>query len=170
MIYSVSASPRIDKGAVVQALAARHNLTVVPDPARALCKAYGFQTLYDMPFELQRAVRMQLVHDHLPFLSSAGDVVLEFSIAEWLADWMRWFWGRTPTEAWEGVMATAARAAERYNAVVHLDDGPARAYDGYAWLDRRNSSQVNVLLKVLYGELGLAGKLAPAPVLAAKPA
>jgi hypothetical protein len=156
VIVAVSSAPVYDKSDVVARLASMHGLEIVADPAPALCDAFGFQTLYEMPADLQRACREQLLRDHLSFVQSHDDVVFGFSAVEWLADWMRWFWGTTPTESWAGILALGGEAARRYGSIYHVVAGPRRAYDGYAWLDAENSRQVNSLIGYLHGELGVA--------------
>lgn len=156
MIVAVSSAPVYDKGDVVARLAAMHGLEIVADPAPAFCHGFGFQTLYEMPTDLQRACREQLLYDHLSFLQSHDDVVFAFSAVEWLADWMRWLWGATPTEAWARILAVGGDAVKRYGTIYHVVAGPRRPYDGYAWLDAENSKQVNSLIGHLHGELGVS--------------
>lgn len=157
MIVAVSAAPVYDKTAVVARLAAEHDLQVVHDPAPQLCERHGFQTLYEMPVELQRACRVQLLEDHLDFVRSNDDVVFDHSVIEWLADWMRWFWSATPTAAWAETLELGREAAARYGELYHLSGGPPRPYDGYAWLDAGNARQVDALMRFLYRELGVHG-------------
>ena len=155
MIVAVSAPPNIDTSAAVARLAERHRVRPEEDPARAVCRRYQFQTLYDMPAGLQLAVREQLVRDHLDHVSKPGDRLLDYSVAAWLADWMRWQWHATSTRLWAEVLEVARQCASRYDLVYHLETGPVRRYDGYVWLDVENSRQVNGLLHHVHRELGI---------------
>lgn len=156
MIVAVAAAPLWDKRALVDSLAKEHGLPIVADPAPALCKRYGFQTLYDMPEPLQGTARRELVAEHLAWVRAPGAKgVLAFAVSEWLADWMRWSWHNVPTETWEGIVADARAAASKYAAIHVLEEGAPRPYDGYAWLDRRNSAQLAGLLGFAHQELGV---------------
>lgn len=159
MIVAISAAPRWDTTGIAVALANKHAIGVLEDPSKKRVTDLGFQTLYDMPASLQRQVRESLILDHLKTLSESPGCVLNYSVFPWLADWMRWFWGSTPSEAWEQVMHQAAQIVKRYDVIYHVESGQPRPYDGYAWLDKRNSTQQNSLLKLLYTELGVAAKV-----------
>jgi hypothetical protein len=155
MIVAVSAAPVYDKGELVSRLASTHGIDIVRDPAPRLCERYGFQTLYEMPPDLQRACRVQLLSEHLEDLQQRNDVVFEYSVAEWIADWMRWFWPTTATQEWERLMEVASTAAKRYDMIYHLDTGTPRSYDGYVWLDRANARQIDSLVRFAYREFGV---------------
>jgi hypothetical protein len=159
VIIAVSAMPVYDKGGLVSRLAAEHGLRVVSDPAPTLCQTYGFQTLYEMPMELQRTCRTKLMEEHVEFLEENDDVILEYSAVEWLADWMRWFWPTTPADEWARILDIGRVAAGRYDAIYHLASGPPRDYDGYVWLDAENSRQVDALMRFLYCELGVSASV-----------
>jgi hypothetical protein len=159
MIIAISAAPPVLTGPLARELAASHRLEVVSDPTPGLCAAYGFQTLYDMPVDLRSEMRLRLITEHSRLIEQGANLVVEQSIFPWLADWMRWHWAHTPTDAWEAVQTTAGRVAGCYDAIYHVDCGPARAYDGYTWLDRNNASQINRLLRGLYTELGVIDRV-----------
>ena len=164
MIIAIASPPIVDTSRVAQELAKRHGLNLHSDPTKAVAEGYGFQTLYDMPEALQRKVREDLIRDHLAFVSRQDGVVLDYSVYNWLADWMRWFWNHTPTEKWEEILALASAITERYSVVHHLESGPEKAYDGFVWRDRRNSKQIDGLLKSLFDELKVGAKLRSGPV------
>ena len=149
----------IDKRDLATELARRHGIGVEDDPAPALCRAYGFQTIYDMPMDLQLAIRSELLERHRAQLRSRSDRVFSFSAVEWAADWMRWAWGSTPAEKWALTMDAVAECVAAYDTIIHLDDGPRRAYDGYVWFDMRNAEQVNGVMKYLYRELRVESKV-----------
>jgi len=159
MIIAVCAPPLVDKSEVSAGLASDHRLKVIRDPAPELCARYGFQTLYDMPADLQRSCREQLMKDHLALLQSSSGLLLEYSAVEWMADWMRWFWGGTPTQSWAKILAQGGEAVRRYDQIYQVENGRSRAYDGYAWLDRENSRQVGSLMRYLHGELGVSDRV-----------
>lgn len=146
----VSAPPAIDTGAFVSDLAAMHGAPAIADPARALCESYSFQTLYEMPDALQAASRLKLIEDHLVALKTPGTAVFDHSVFPWVADWMRWFWGKTTSEHWEEVAALVTECVALYSEVHHVSDGPLLGYNGYTWLDRRNNAQILELLGLLH--------------------
>lgn len=158
MLIAISAPPDVDKSAVAQRLAG-NGAPIEGDPSKALCHSYGFQTLYEMPADLQKTARRRLLTEHLARLEDGRDGVFAFSAVEWLADWMRWLWSATPTEEWEEIVALAQRCIARYDVIHHLDSGPKKAYDGFVWFDRRNAEQQRLLMHMLYGSLGVAGKV-----------
>lgn len=158
MSIAISAAPHIDLSALVQKLSGESKLTVVADPTPALVRAYGFQTLYDMPLPLQTTIRKRLIVEHKAALVGAPSL-FEHAVFPWLADWMRWHWGTTPAEAWEEIIALGAECARGYGRIVHVAEGPTKGYDGYAWLDKRNSRQIDILLHQLYAQLGVADKV-----------
>ena len=160
MIVAVSAAPVVDRTELVQRLAAEHGLQPIEDPAPGLCASLGFQTLYDLPPELQRSSRERLLREHLEFVSHADGVILQFSAVEWLADWMRWCWSGTPTRLWAEILGVGEEILRHYTAIHHLEDGPPRSYDGYVWLDRENSDQVCSLMRQLHREFGIESKVA----------
>ena len=57
------------------------------------------------------------------------------------------------------VSPEARAIARHYGRIDHLESGTRRAYDGHAWLDARNSAQIDGLMRYLYGELGLASRV-----------
>ena len=59
MIRAISASPLIDRAAFAAANA--KGARIVVDPARGLVQARGFQTLYEVPRDLQTALRLDLL-------------------------------------------------------------------------------------------------------------
>jgi hypothetical protein len=159
MIIAISSPPPIDKTELAKKLATQYGLTIVEDPAPTLCREYGFQTIYDMPQQLQAEIRERLIREHTAFLKVNDNLVLKFSIFEFLADWMRWFWANTPTEKWEDLLAVAHEASGLYTEIHHLDDGQSLEYDGYVWFDKFNSKQINSLIKQLYTEMQVGDEL-----------
>jgi hypothetical protein len=155
----IVAPPTIDISAIAKDLAAKEKATLVADPSRAACERYGFQTLYEMPVALQKQARRKLIADHIAALKKNGSAVYDHSIFQWLADWMRWLWGETPSEEWEAVLAEAASAIPLYDRIEHVTDGPAAGYDGYRWLDARNGQQIERLIRQLYVDLGCADRV-----------
>ncbi|HEY2846596.1 MAG TPA: hypothetical protein VGI80_02200 [Pyrinomonadaceae bacterium] len=159
MIIAISSPPPVDTSELAAELAGKYGLRVVVDPAPALCKEYGFQTLYDMPRELQAEIRERLICEHADQAMSSDALLFNFSVFEYLADWMRWFWSDTPTEKWDAILATAAKAIAKYDEIYHVDSGKSLEYDGYIWFDSRNTSQIDGLLKGLYADLKVTDKL-----------
>jgi hypothetical protein len=159
MIIAIAAPPPIDTGELARRLAARHGLAIQEDPAPRLCQEFGFQTLYDMPRVLQRDVRDRLLSDHASLVESATDLLLNYSIVNYLADWMRWFWADTSTEKWASVLALAERVASRYDRIHHVGKGATRPYDGYVWFDARNAAQIDGLMRTLYADLHVAHRV-----------
>lgn len=158
MITVVTGSPLLDPCPRALELARLQSAVFIADPTRLLCKHLGWQTLYEMPAAIQTEARLSLLREHRARVED-GDAVFDHSIVLWLADWMRWHWAATGAEAWDQVMDEARVIAARYTAVEHLEAGPPRRYDGHAWLDRRNARQTESLMRHLYDELGLAGRV-----------
>ncbi|MBX3455250.1 hypothetical protein [Ferrovibrio sp.] len=158
MSIAISAAPHIDTSALVKKLAGESKLDLVADPTPALVRAYGFQTLYDMPLPLQTDIRKRLITEHKAALVGKP-ALFEHAVFPWLADWMRWHWGQTPAEAWEEIIALGKACAASYGRIVHVADGPRKGYDGYAWLDVRNGKQIDILLHQLYAQLGVTDKV-----------
>jgi hypothetical protein len=155
----IAAPPTIDVSAFAQGLADREKTRVIADPSRAACEKYGFQTLYEMPLDLQKTSRRRLIADHVAALEKSKSGVFDHSVIQWLADWMRWLWSETPTEEWESVLAQAQSAVKLYDVIEHVSEGPAAGYDGYRWLDARNGVQVERLMRHLYSDLGIADRV-----------
>src|SRR3954447_18729738 len=155
----IAAPPTIDVSALAKELAAKHKATLVTDPSRAACERYGYQTLYEMPVELQKQTRRRLIAEHIATLQKGGSVVLDHSIFQWLADWMRWLWGQTPTEEWEVVFAEASAGVKLYDTIEHVSEGPAASYNGYSWLDQRNGREIERLMRHLYADLGCVDRV-----------
>jgi len=163
MIIAVSSAPNVDKSRAVHALADKYKLEIHEDPMRTACDDYGFQTIYDMPAQLQAEVRERLIADHHEFVGQNSGLLLNYSVVEWLADWMRWSWNTTSTESWSRIMATAKASAQRYDHIYHVENQLLRPYDGYVWRDKDNSEQLNGLMKYLYDELQVLDKVEPSP-------
>jgi hypothetical protein len=162
MRHVISAAPSIDVRPLAARLAGAAN--VVADPSRAVCERYGYQTLYEIPVELQKRLRRELIRAHAETLRQAPDAVCDHSVFAWLADWMRWLWSHTPTEEWESVLADARPAIERSEVIHHVVDGPRAAYDGYRWNDSRNAAQIERLMRGLYLEFGCESRVKEVPV------
>lgn len=158
MSIAVSAAPHIDTGALLRKLADQGKIAVVSDPTPVLVRSYGFQTLYDMPLPLQSACRRRLIAEHQRALVGTP-AVYEMPVFPWLADWMRWHWSHTPAEAWNEILALGQACANGYGRIIHVSEGPWRAYDGYAWLDVRNGKQIDTLLLQLYAQLGVGERV-----------
>jgi hypothetical protein len=156
---AISASPVIDKSQFLAQLARENNAEVISDQLPGICKAYGYQTLYEIPSTLQIEVRANVIADHLRDLRKSENRIYAFSVFEFLADWMRWSWSCTTTELWEQIERQARQCAELYDQVYHLSDGPLKEYDGYVWFDRRNARQQNELIELLYNAFDMAGKV-----------
>lgn len=157
MRHVISAAQTLD----VSALAARlaRGRAFLADPSRALCERYGYQTLYEVPAPLQKRLRRELIAAHAAHLRDDPDAVCDHSVFAWLADWMRWLWGETPTEEWESVLVEAWPAVERSDVIVHVAEGPRAAYDPYRWLDARNATQVERLMRQLYRDFGVEARV-----------
>jgi hypothetical protein len=153
----ISAPPTID----VSGLAARlaNGAPVFADPSRALCERYGFQTLYETPVALQKQLRLELIAGQADSLGREAAGVWDHSVFAGLADWMRWLWGETPSEEWEGVLAIARPAVEASDVIHHVVAGPRAAYDGHRWLDARNAAQVERLMRALYRDFGCESRV-----------
>ena len=154
MRHIISAPPHVDVSATVAELAKAQGLSVQSDPSRKICEAYGYQTIYEMPLELQKRARRQLIETHIEALQQRDQVVCDHSVFTWLADWMRWLWSETPAEEWEAVLDLSRPAIPLYGTIHHIADGKLAAYDGYRWLDRRNGVQIERLLRHLYTDFG----------------
>ena len=159
MILAIAASPLIDRTAAARRLAGKKGRIVV-DPSKDLIRARGFQTLYEVPRDMQTELRLALLDGHAaamkaPSRKAGGDLVFDHCAVEWMADWMRWHWAAVSTRAWDAAMAKATKIVKRYDRVVHLDTGPKRTYDGYSWLDQPNARQIEELMFFLYGRMGV---------------
>jgi len=150
MIIAISSPPPINTTELAQKLAEQNGLMIIEDPAPSLCREYGFQTLYDMPQKLQGEIRERLIREHRDLVKTNNDMLLNYSVFEYLADWMRWFWADTPSEKWEEILGVAAESAQLYDQIYHVEAGAMREYDGYIWFDKRNAKQISNLLKCLY--------------------
>jgi hypothetical protein len=159
MIIAVSAAPIVDTSDISQRLSDKYSLAIQDDPAPEACAQFGFQTIYEMPAGLQSTVRESLIRTHLELVNNTDTLLLNYSVFGWIADWMRWCWSSTPTERWEEIVEIAAGAARRYEHIYHVENNVVRPYDGYIWLDRRNSRQINNLLKYLYHDFDVVGKV-----------
>jgi hypothetical protein len=152
----ISAPSTIDISAIAKRTAAGGK--VITDPSREACERHGYQTLYEMPVALQKQVRRELFVAHARVLQSP-DAFCDHSVFVWLADWMRWLWSHTPSEEWDLVLAEARPAVERSERILHVVSGPAAAYDGYRWRDERNAAQVERLVRQLYRDFGVEGRV-----------
>lgn len=153
----ISAAQAIDVSALGARLAGGG--IVIADPSRSVCERYGYQTLYEVPVDLQKALRRELIRSHAAGLRERRDGVWDHSVFAWLADWMRWLWSETPAEEWEAVLAEARPAVEASEVIHHVAAGPRAAYDGYRWLDARNAAQVERLMRALYRDFGCEARV-----------
>jgi hypothetical protein len=153
----ISAQPTVDVGAYAKRLAGGQALLL--DASPELCRRHGFQTLYEMPTDLQKRVRRRLIKDHAENLRAHDAVVCDHSVFGWLADWMRWLWGATPAAEWEGVLVEARAAVGLSESIIHVISGPAAPYDGYRWLDPRNASQADRLVRGLYADFDVQARV-----------
>ncbi len=160
MIIAIAASPLIDRTSAARTLAGKKG-RIVADPSKALVRSRGFQTLYEVPRDMQTELRLELLDQHAAAMKNAagfkagGDLVFDHCAVEWMADWMRWHWAAVSTRAWDAAMAKATKIVKRYDHIVHLDTGKRRAYDGYSWLDQPNARQIEELMFFLYGRMGV---------------
>jgi len=157
MRHVISAPPALDISVLAGRLA--EGRAVTADPARAMCKRYGYQTLYEIPYDLQRRLRRELIRAHAEQLREHPDCVCDHSVFSFLADWMRWLWSETTTEEWEAVLVEAWPAVERSETIHHVIAAPRAVYDGYRWLDAGHSKQVEKLMRGLYREFGCEGRV-----------
>lgn len=153
----ICAPATIDVSALAARLAA--GAPVSADPSRALCERYGFQTLYEAPVALQKRLRLELIGGQARALARERSGVWDHGVIAWLADWMRWLWGETPSEEWDGVLALARPAVEASDVIHHVVAGPRAQYDGYRWLDARNAAQVERLMRALYRDFGCESRV-----------
>jgi len=153
----ISAAPALDVSALAARLAG--GAPVIADPSRALCERYGYQTLYEVPVDLQKTLRRELIRGHALFLRERRDGVWDHSVFAWLADWMRWLWSETPAEEWDAVLEEARPAVEASDAIHHVVEAPRAPYDGYRWLDARNAAQVERLMRALYRDFGCEARV-----------
>ena len=127
----ISAAPSLDIASLATRLAGASAL--LTDPSRALCHSYGYQ--------------------------GNANGVFDHSIFLFLADWMRWLWGDTPTEEWDSVLIEALPAVDRSEKIHHVIAALRAAYDGYRWLDTRNAKQVEKIMRDLYREYGCEARV-----------
>jgi hypothetical protein len=157
MRHVISCPPTIEVAAFAAGLVAGG--CVIADPSSALCKRYGYQTLYEIPADLQKRLRRELIRAHAEALRLDKGAVCDHSVFAWLADWMRWLWSATPAEEWESVLIEARPAVDRSDVIHHVVDGPRSQYDGYRWLDPRNARQIERLMRNLYREFGVESRV-----------
>ena len=158
MKATLAIAPCFEGKLVLQKLQDEKQLKVISDATKSICGSHGFQALYDMPKELQKQIRWQMLEVHLKDLKDDG-VLTEFNCFAWLADWMRWGWNSIPTEEWDQVIDLARQCTQQYDQVFVTTDLPYKDYDGYAWLDKRNGAQVTELIRFLLSQLGAAEKI-----------
>jgi hypothetical protein len=157
MRHVISAAPNLEVSPFAASLAGAR--AVVGDPTRAACARYGYQTLYEVPIELQKRLRRELIRAHAETLRGNPDAVCDHSVFAWLADWMRWIWSHTHAEEWESVLIEARPAVDRSETIHHVIAGPRAHYDGYRWLDSRNAAQMERLMRGLYREFGCESRV-----------
>ncbi len=157
MRHVISCPPTIEVSAFASGLVAAG--AVITDPSGALCRRYGYQTLYEIPADLQKRLRRELIRAHAETLRMDKNAVCDHSVFAWLADWMRWLWSATPAEEWDSVLIEARPAVDRSDVIHHVVDGPSAQYDGYRWLDPRNARQIERLMRNLYREFGVEAKV-----------
>ena len=73
----ISAAPSFDVSPLATRLAGSGK--VIADPARELCKRYGYQTLYEIPAVLQKQVRRELIRTHAEQLGKDPSGVFDHS-------------------------------------------------------------------------------------------
>ena len=151
----ISAAPTLD----VSWLARSLGPGVIADPSPALCARYGYQTLYEIPVELQKRLRRELIRAHAEALRGQPDAICDHSVFAWLADWMRWLWGHTPADEWDAVLREAEPAVQVSEVIHHVADGPRAGDDGYRWLDAGNARQVERLMRGLYRDFGCEARV-----------
>jgi hypothetical protein len=157
MRHVICAAPSLEVSAYATKLAGKG--AVSTDPSRAACASYGYQTLYEVPIDLQKRLRRELIRAHAETLRNDPNAVCDHSVFAFLADWMRWIWGETPAEEWESVLIDARPAVERSDTIHHIVDAPRAGYDGYRWLDSRNAVQIERLMRGLYREFGCEARV-----------
>ena len=153
----ISAAPSIDLSGYAAKLAGGR--AMLRDPSAAACGRYGYQTLYEIPRDLQKRIRRTLIREHAASLRADAAVICDHSVFAWLADWMRWLWSETPAEEWDAVLEQARAAVALCDSIHHVVCGPAVAYDGYRWIDPRNARQVERLMRSLYAEFGVESRV-----------
>lgn len=169
MRIAITSNPTICNKALARTLAQQHRLEVIEDPCQSMCQSFGYQTLYDLPIKAQFQVREQLLNDHFQILKSSNNIVFEYSILEWCADWCRWLWSHTSTQHWQKIVQDATEIASYYDTVYCQIPGyvsaenqasdQIRPYDGYHWLDRENAEQIESLLPYVAKLLACQDKL-----------
>ncbi len=148
MRHVISAAQYFDVSPLVERIAGI--APVDTDPARELVGRYGYQTLYEVPRELQKRLRLELIDRHAETLRASPHAICDYSVFVYLADWMRWLWSFTPSEEWESVLERARPAVELSETIHHVTSAPRAGYDGYRWLDRDNARQTERLMRALY--------------------
>jgi hypothetical protein len=159
MIIAISAPPIVDAASYAEQRARELRLPVLSDPLRQRCLELKFQTVYDMPLETQMWVRREVLKAHCNWVQAGEDAVLDFSVATWCADWMRWCWSCTPAAEWEQVREWVNECLRRYDEIVHIEAGPLKAYDGYVWRDPNNAAQINRLIQFIYEDAGVLARV-----------
>ncbi len=148
MRHVISAPPDVDISQLVDRIAGI--APVDTDPARGLLRRYGYQTIYEVPRDLQKRLRLELIDLHVEALEASPHAICDYSVFAYLADWMRWLWSATAAQEWERVLDRARPAVELSETIHHVAAGPRAAGDGYRWLDHDNARQVERLMRSLY--------------------
>lgn len=157
MRHVISAPATLDVSAHAARLAS--GLLLIPDPARELCRRYGFRTLHEVPRELQKRLRRELIREHAEALFENADCVCDHSIFAFLADWMRWLWSETPAEEWEAVLVDAYPAVQRSEQIHHVIAAPRAAHDAGRGFDAAGAKQVDKLMRNLYRDFGCEARV-----------
>jgi hypothetical protein len=153
----ISAPPTIDVSTLAANIAGL--APVDADPTRSLVERYGYQTLYEIPRDFQKKIRLELIDSHTKRLRESPHAVLDHSVFAYLADWMRWLWSDTHAEEWEMVLKRATPAVELSEAIHHVVSGPAADYDGFRWLDQDHARQLERLMRSLYRDFRCEGRV-----------
>ena len=153
MRHVISAPATLDVSAHAGRIAS--GVLLIPDPTRELCRRYGYRTLHEIPRELQKRLRRELVHEHAEALFENADCICDHSIFAFLADWMRWLWSETPAEEWEAVLVDAYPAVQRSERIHHVVAAPraGRAYDA------AGAKQLDKLMRNLYRDFGCESRV-----------
>jgi hypothetical protein len=158
MKIAITSAPNLDIRDHAESLGAKFQCPVFENPANSLCRELGFQTLYDIPTADQIDIRLRLMAIHGDQIKPGSGVHMT-SVIDMLADWARWMWSYTTTEKWDQVLQTTKKIADQYDAIYWIKTGPSLGYNGYDWLDQRNSAQINALIPFFVDQIGLIGKL-----------
>lgn len=134
------------KTSLVELLAARLNLPIIPELGRRMCQEMGYSKIGDIPD--QESFKRQVLARQIEEEEALGSFISDRSTIDCWVLWQRWNICSAMTYDTESYYETARAQSKKYSTIIYIPPMFPPIDDGFRWTDLDYQKQIDRLVRM----------------------